>query len=134
KVVSSGAFAVDGAAQLSGNYSMMNRPKTLDAGAAVRSAFEKLLGSYVELKNHLVDSHAESAALSARSLHKAIDHIDQEQLEDTDRRVWDELSQSLMHHAHHRAQVSDIKRQTAAFQPLSDQLIQLVEKVGSDQL
>jgi len=134
KVVSSGAFAVDGAAQLSGNYSMMNRPKTLDVGAEVRSAFEKILGIYFELKNHLVDSHAESAGLSASSLHKAIEHIDKEKLDDKDRQVWDELSQSLMHHAHHIAQVSDIKQQRAAFQPLSDQLIQLVEKVGSDQL
>ncbi|HLT09081.1 MAG TPA: efflux RND transporter periplasmic adaptor subunit [Cyclobacteriaceae bacterium] len=134
KVVSSGAFAVDGAAQLSGNYSMMNRPQVLDVSAEVRSGLERILKIYFELKNHLVDSDAQKAALSARSLHKAIEGIDLEKLDSNDRKVWEGVDKSLMQQAHHIAQASDLDQQRAAFQSLSDRLILLVEKVGSEQL
>jgi Cu(I)/Ag(I) efflux system membrane fusion protein len=134
EVVSNGAFAVDGAAQLSGNYSMMNRPSTLEVSAGFREGFGQMLTFYFDLKNHLVNSNAKAASLAASSLHQAYKDFNEEGLDDPDRELWDELSQPLSHQAHSIAQATDLDKQRSAFQSLSDQVILLVEKVGTDQV
>ena len=134
EVVSNGVFAVDAAAQLSGNYSMMNRPVTLDLTASLKEGFEQVLAYYFDLKNHLVSSDGINAALSAEALHQAHQEIDEGQLSENDRQLWEEISQPLFHHARLIAQSTDLDKQRSSFQTLSDQLILLVEKVGTDQV
>jgi Cu(I)/Ag(I) efflux system membrane fusion protein len=131
EVVSNGAFAVDGAAQLSGNYSMMNRPQSLEVTAGFQKGFDQILTFYFDLKNSLVNSNAQAAALSAASMQKAYDEIDEEELESSDRKLWEELSHSLSHQAHLIAETTDIKQQRGFFQALSDQMILIVERVGT---
>ena len=131
EVVSNGAFAVDGAAQLSGNYSMMNRPQTLEVPTSFREGFEQVLALYFDLKNHLVKSDAKAAANAAASMHQAYKEINEEGLAEKDRQLWEELSGPLSHHVHLIAETTNLDQQRESFQPLSDQLILLVEKVGT---
>lgn len=133
EIVSNGVFAVDGAAQLTGNYSMMNRPQTLEVTVGFREGFNRVLAFYFDLKNHLVNSNAVAAASSAASMHQAYNEINEEELGEEDRQLWEELSGSLSHHAHSIAEESELEKQRSSFQPLSDQLILLLEKVGTDE-
>src|SRR5690606_34680144 len=56
EIVTNGVFAIDAAAQLSGNYSMLMRPdvKTMDVPQAFREQITALADAYFKVKNGLV--------------------------------------------------------------------------------
>src|SRR5690606_38177941 len=58
EIVTNGVFAIDAAAQLSGNYSMMMRPesKTMETPHAFKEQISTVADSYFNLKNALVNS------------------------------------------------------------------------------
>src|SRR5690554_5164745 len=97
EVVSQGAFAVDAAAQLSGNYSMMNRPQGSgpDLPPAFRKDFSHLLGFYFDLKDNLVNSDGEKAAISAADFREAHRKINAEPLAHEAQDLWREISSPL---------------------------------------
>ena len=133
EVVSNGAFAVDAAAQLSGHYSMMNRPVSLEVSSSFRKGFDHLMTFYFDLKDQLVSSNGRNAALSAASLHKAHQQINEEELDEKGQKLWEELAHPLVESASVIAQSNDLAVQRSEFQKLSDQVILLLEKIGTDE-
>ncbi|HLW18992.1 MAG TPA: efflux RND transporter periplasmic adaptor subunit, partial [Cyclobacteriaceae bacterium] len=132
EVVSNGAFAVDAAAQLSGHYSMMNRPVTLEVSSSFMQGFDQLMTFYFDLKDQLVSSNGRNAALSAASLHKAHQQINENELDKKGQQLWEEISHPLIESASQIAQSNDLEVQRSQFQTLSDQMILLLEKVGTE--
>src|SRR5699024_7155390 len=63
EIVTNGVFAVDAAAQLSGNYSMMMRPetKTMEVPQVFRDQITAVADAYFNVKNGLVEDDKDKA-------------------------------------------------------------------------
>src|SRR5690606_41617294 len=120
--------------QLSGHYSMMNRPVSLEVSSSFRKGFDHLMTFYFDLKDQLVSSNGRNAALSAASLHKAHQQINEEELDEKGQKLWEELAHPLVESASVIAQSNDLAVQRREFQKISDQVIMLLEKLVTDEL
>ncbi len=134
EVVTNGAFAIDAAAQLSGNYSMMNRPvdKTIPAPEKFISQLTAFVNQYFELKNSLVESHYQKAFSATSALGPLLNEIDMGLLDDEAHSAWMEHQPHLEDNINQLEQAKDIARQRQIFSPLSDRLAEVVEAFGID--
>lgn len=132
EIVTNGVFAIDGAAQLSGNYSMMNRP--IDDRIAVPEKFTNQLSvfvnQYFELKNSLVKSDFQLSQSNSKKLESALIKIDMKQLSEQAHTIWMEHQATLKKHIGHLQQTKDIEKQREMFSPLSNQIIETIETFG----
>ena len=134
QIVTNGVFAVDGAAQLSGNYSMMSAPATerMTVPEAFQQQFAVVVDRYYTLKNALVASDAAAARKAADNLIQAINKVDMSLLDGSTHAKWMQLLPGLKRHAEAIQQGSKIEQQRTAFSPLSDHLIDAVETFGTN--
>jgi membrane fusion protein, copper/silver efflux system len=135
EVVVNGAFAVDAAAQLAGNYSMMNRPVPrpggVDAPAAFMEALSGITDAYLGWKNALVEGDAVAARRLAGTLHHAVDAADAGVLSGEALAAWREHGHALFVAVTAAAGTGDLDRSRKVFQPASDALIALLDVFGS---
>ncbi|MDX5437954.1 MAG: efflux RND transporter periplasmic adaptor subunit [Pontibacter sp.] len=134
QVVTNGVFAVDGAAQLSGNYSMMTAPanKMMEVPEAFQNQFTAVIDQYYTLKNALVASDAAAARKAAGNLIQTINKVDMSLLDGSTHAKWMQLLPGLKRHAEAIQQGTKIEQQRIAFSPLSDHLIDAVETFGTN--
>ncbi|WP_018477621.1 efflux RND transporter periplasmic adaptor subunit [Pontibacter roseus] len=133
EVVSNGAFAVDGAAQLRGNYSMMSPPPA--GGPKAPEAFQKqlteLVNQYYTLKNALVASDVPAARQAAGTFVVKLGKVDMGLLEGPMHEQWMQLLPALKSNAEAIQKSRDLDKQRAAFSTLSNHLIEAVEVFGT---
>mgnify|MGYP005749406473 CR=1 FL=1 len=134
QVVTNGVFAVDGAAQLSGNYSMMSAPATerMEVPEAFQNQFTAVVDQYYTLKNALVASDVKAANKAADKLILAINKVDMSLLDGSTHAKWMQLLPGLKRHAEAIKQGTKLEQQRTAFSPLSDHLIDAVETFGTN--
>lgn len=129
EIVTNGVFSIDGAAQLSGNYSMMNR--ATDNTIAVPDQFAGQLSAFVlqyfELKNSLVKSNFQQSKTDARRLLAALDKIDMKLLQDEAHAVWMQHYTKLKKTVGAMQSVRDIDNLRSVFSALSDQVVETAE-------
>jgi membrane fusion protein, copper/silver efflux system len=132
EIVTNGVFAIDGAAQLSGNYSMMNR--AIDNTVAVPQKFTEQLSDFVnqyfELKNSLVKSNFQLTQYNAKKLESVLNKIDMKLLDEEAHSVWMEQYSKLKKYIGQLQTAKDIKKQREIFSALSNQIIETVEIFG----
>ena len=129
EVVTNGVFAIDAAAQLSGNYSMMNRApdKTISVPERFTAQLTDFVNQYFELKNNLVKSDFEAARSEATRVKAKLNSVDMKILDEDAHKVW------MMHHKELKKQIelfvkaSNIAQQRRVFDPLSTRIIATVE-------
>ncbi|MBC5991256.1 efflux RND transporter periplasmic adaptor subunit [Pontibacter cellulosilyticus] len=133
QVVTNGVFAVDGAAQLSGNYSMMTAPanKQMEVPEAFKNQLTAAVDQYYTLKNALVASDAAAARKQAGNLIQVINKVDMSLLDGSTHAKWMQLLPGLKTHAEAIQQGTKLEQQRTAFSPLSDHLIDAVETFGT---
>lgn len=132
EIVSNGVFAVDGAAQLSGNYSMMMAPqtKTIEVSEAFREQLDKVVEGYAALTRQLVASDPARSAQEADRLQNALEDIDMEQLDETAHDQWMSVYPEMLEKAREISAVSSIERQRTLYATLSEHLIETIEVFG----
>ncbi|MEX0966603.1 MAG: efflux RND transporter periplasmic adaptor subunit [Bacteroidia bacterium] len=132
EIVTNGVFAIDAAAQLSGNYSMMNRGT--DEFIPVPDEFTVQLtdfvNQYFELKNSLVQSNFKSAQSHTKKLESALNKIDMSLLAEEAHSAWMNHIAELENYTGLILKAKDIEKQREGFAPLSRQLIKAVETFG----
>jgi membrane fusion protein, copper/silver efflux system len=132
EIVANGVFAIDGAAQLSGNYSMMNR--ALDNTIAVPDKFTEQLSDFVnqyfELKNSLVNSDFQLTQTNTKKLASVFNKIDMKLLDEEAHSVWMEQYSKLKKDIGQLQTAKDIEKQREIFSALSNQIIKTVETFG----
>lgn len=132
EIVTNGVFAIDGAAQLSGNYSMMNRP--IDDRIAVPEKFTNQLSDFVnqyfELKNGLVKSDFQLSQTNSKKLESALVKIDMNHLSEEAHSVWMEHLDKLKKSIGQLQRSKDIEKQREIFSPLSNQIVESTETFG----
>jgi membrane fusion protein, copper/silver efflux system len=132
KVVSNGVFAVDAAAQLSGNYSMMMQPvmKTLDVPEAFRLQLESVIHQYLPVKDALVQTNSIATREAVPALLSAMSKVESGSLSKKASDVWSAIKPKLQKSINDLAKESDVELQRKHFEDLSDQLIEAVEYFG----
>ena len=126
EIVTNGVFSIDAAAQLSGNYSMMNRVS--DNTIAVPDRFSDLLtdfvNQYFDLKNSLVQSDFQLSQSNAEKLEAALNEIEMNLLDDEAHNIWMQHYRALKKQIELFVKANDIGNQRAVFSSLSNQLIE----------
>jgi len=146
EVVSHGAFAVDAAAQLNNNLSMMNKnvsvkkDKSGDATpsyinetpAAFKDQLDLLLTSYINLKNALVDTDQKASSLAASEVIENASKIDMTLLKDEAHLFWMEQLKAILDHTEKIESNEDIEEQRNQFDFLSQAIINSVKAFGTN--
>ncbi len=144
EVVTYGSFAIDAAAQLNNQASMMNKDVMLkgsdhgkhlpDYTAGTPQAFKHqlvdLVAKYLSLKEAFVNSDAEQAALAATEVGQALDAIDMSLLSGDAHMYWMEQLKALQAHSEKISQLPEIETQRKQFDFLSQALINAVKVFG----
>lgn len=143
EVVTYGNFAIDAAAQLNNQASMMNRDvavKGMDQQAlpdyqkSTPMAFKKQLGAvvqaYLSLKDALVATDPEQAKTAAPKLEKALAAIDRNAVKGAAQQFWLEQLSALKAHSAQIAGKTDVEEQRQQFDFLSQALIKTVKVFG----
>lgn len=146
EVVSHGAFAVDAAAQLNNNLSMMNKnvsvkkDKSGDATPsyinetpdAFKNQLDLLLTSYINLKNALVDTDQEASSLAASEVIENASKIDMTLLKGEAHLFWMEQLKAIVDHTEKIESNKDIEEQRNQFDFLSQAIINSVKAFGTN--
>jgi membrane fusion protein, copper/silver efflux system len=132
EVVTHGVFAVDASAQLSGNYSMMSRPrsKTLEVPQAFREQMTALANAYFEVKNALVNSEAVAAKTASNNLETTLSEVDMHLLKGTAHDQWMVLQQQLSDHLSMMDKADNLETLRQHFSGLSDSMVEITETFG----
>lgn len=132
EIVTNGVFAVDAAAQLSGNYSMMNRPvsKRVSVPDKFKSQLTDLTKRYFDLKNALVKSDFNASKNIAGKVSQSLKAVDMNLLDDHVHQDWMEKENQLRKSIEAITKAKDIEEQRKHFEPLSDALIESAEHFG----
>jgi Cu(I)/Ag(I) efflux system membrane fusion protein len=132
QVVSNGVFAIDAAAQLSGNYSMMMRPevKTLDTPEEFRKQLTAFVQSYLPIKDALVKTDANATKKTVSPAKASLSKVDMKLLEGKAHDIWMNLLMPMQVSLDKIGQSSEVEEQRKHFEILSDNLIDAVEYFG----
>ncbi|AGA78684.1 RND family efflux transporter, MFP subunit [Echinicola vietnamensis DSM 17526] len=130
QIVTNGVFAVDGAAQLSGKYSMMAHPEEQDfqVSESFGKVIEEVIAAYLTMKNRLVRD--ESGQAAAGNLHKLLTEENPPLSQEKALEKWKEISESLAANALAMSQTSDIAKQREWLVPVSNEMIKLLDAFG----
>lgn len=132
QVVSNGVFAIDAAAQLSGNYSMMTRPevKTLKVPEEFTKQLTAFVQSYLPVKNALVKTDVQGAQKAINPAKSSLSKVDMKLLEGKAHDIWMKLLRPMEGSLDKISKSSDVEEQRKHFETLSDNLIEAVEYFG----
>lgn len=132
EVVSEGTFAVDASAQLTGSYSMMNRPaeKNSNAPLKFREQLSGVLSAYYVVKNALVASDKNNASGGANSVLMALKSVSHKLQDEEADKTWQKIKSNIEKYALIIQKAKTLEEQREAFEGLSNALIEAVEKFG----
>ncbi len=132
EIVVNGVFAIDAAAQLRGNYSMMNRPvsKTISVPVNFIEQLTTFVTDYFSVKNNLVLSDFNQAAISSSGLIQSFGKIETNLLSDNTRTVWLEHETFMKNYLDKMSKSVNLEEQRINFATLSNELIKIIERFG----
>lgn len=133
EIVINGVFALDAAAQLSGNYSMMSRPllEHIPVPAEFKQQFTEFVDAYFKMKNDLVASDFIKAHKSASNFQEKFNMINVEHLGTNAKEYWRKSETAIRKSIEKFSVANDIVEQRTAFAELSLQMIESVEAIGT---
>lgn len=146
EIVTQGAFAIDAAAQLNNQMSMMNRNVTIkkddssstgpsfvsETPTEFKSQLDKLVQSYIELKDALVSTDAIIAKAATGKLMDQLGKVDMTLLQSEAHIYWMDQSAAIKNHAGKILESKDIEEQRRQFSFLSQAMINSLQAFGTD--
>lgn len=144
-VVTNGAFAIDAAAQLNNNRSMMNRDVSIKKDSrpndipdykestpeAFKSQLNNIANAYILLKDALVETNPSEASVNASALLQIIDQSDMPILTDDAQMYWMENLKGLQSHTQQIIDLDQIEKQRDQFEFLSEAMIKTITAFGT---
>lgn len=132
EIVTNGVFAIDAAAQLNGNYSMMNRPesKRLLVPEKFKAQLTNLTKNYFDLKNNLVKSDFTKTRNNAEKVLQSIKSVNMKLLDDKAHHVWMEQEKQIRNSTEQISKAKDLEEQRIHFKKLSDVIIETADNFG----
>lgn len=132
EIVTNGVFAIDAAAQLSGNYSMMLRPevKTMEVPQAFRGQITTVANAYFEIKEALVTSNSSEAKSAANVLKNSLGGVKVGLLDGKPGNEWNKLSEQVSMHVGMLESAKDLEEMREHFRALSASMLEITELFG----
>ena len=132
EIVTNGVFAIDAAAQLSGNYSMLMRPdvKTMDVPQAFQKQITALADAYFKVKNGLVADDAKATKSALEQLREALNQIAMDELKGQAHDHWMALKQQLAEAAKMMQGEETLVGLRQHFSMLSENMLEVTESFG----
>jgi Cu(I)/Ag(I) efflux system membrane fusion protein len=132
EIVTNGVFAIDAAAQLSGNYSMLMRPetKTMDVPLAFRKQITAVADAYFKVKNALVEDNAQEATSALKEMEKAMAKVEMQNLQGKAHEQWMTLKEQLTEAIEMMKKAKDLETLRQHFSMLSENIMEVTESFG----
>ncbi len=132
EVVVNGVFAVDAAAQLSGRFSMMNRPEKRPDEIPARfiEQLDAVTSAYLQLSEALISSDFEKSKSSLNRIIDALTEVDMRLLKGRFHDDWMMLQSELSKALTRARQAKDLESLRVDFSAISNLLIEINEKLG----
>ncbi|SFN80966.1 membrane fusion protein, Cu(I)/Ag(I) efflux system [Algoriphagus ornithinivorans] len=132
EIVTNGVFAIDAAAQLSGNFSMMNRPETrsLEVSSAFRDQITQIADAYFRVKNGLVSDQLNQSQKDLTEVKKAVSQVDMKLVEGKAHDSWMKVQAQLNAAVGNMEKASSIDEARKGFSSLSEAVLEMTELFG----
>lgn len=132
EIVTNGAFAIDAAAQLSGQYSMMNRPKTksLEVSEEFRNQITAVADAYFNVKNHLVQDNLISSKSAAKDLKQFLSKVNMQLVQGEAHDRWMTILGGLQDASEKMGNAGNLEEARKHFSMLSQQILEMTETFG----
>jgi Cu(I)/Ag(I) efflux system membrane fusion protein len=132
EIVTNGVFAIDAAAQLSGQYSMMNRPKSksLDVSAEFRDQITAVADVYFQIKNHLIQDDLASSKSAVKDFQKSLSRVNMQLVQDEAHDRWMKVLAGLSDARAKMESAADLGDSRVHFSMLSQHILEMTETFG----
>jgi membrane fusion protein, copper/silver efflux system len=132
EIVTNGVFAIDAAAQLSGQYSMMKRPeiKTMEVSEKFRDQITAVADAYFLVKNGLVKDNLTDAQKSLATLDQSLSKVTMDLVKDQAHDKWMEMLKGIKDARAKMGSAKDIEEVRKHFSMLSFHLLEMTETFG----
>ena len=132
EIVTNGVFAIDAAAQLSGNYSMMMRPetKTMETPQAFREQITTVADTYFKIKNALVNSDLEAGKTASKELENTLSRVDMQLLAGGAHDHWMLLEKGISSDIKKIGEAGNLEEMRQHFAMLSENILEMTESFG----
>ncbi|SEG17991.1 efflux RND transporter periplasmic adaptor subunit [Algoriphagus boritolerans] len=132
EIVTNGVFAIDAAAQLSGNFSMMNRPETksLEVSDEFRDQLTAVADAYFLVKNSLVQDKLADAQKSLNSLDQSLTNVNMNLVKGQAHDLWMGILSGMKDAKAKIAGTKDIEEARKHFSMLSFHMLEATETFG----
>lgn len=132
EIVTNGAFAIDAAAQLSGQFSMMKRPeiKSIEVSEEFKNQITAVADAYFQVKNGLVSDNLQAAQSSLTKLDQSLAKVNMSLAKDQAHDKWMEMLKGMKDARGEMAATKDIEEARKHFSMLSFHLLEMTETFG----
>jgi membrane fusion protein, copper/silver efflux system len=132
EIVTNGVFAIDAAAQLSGQYSMMKRPETksIEVSEEFRIQITAVAEAYFQVKNGLVKDQLADAQKSLMTLDQSLSKVNMGLVKDQAHDLWMEMLKGIKDARIKMGAAKDIEEARKHFSMLSYQILEMAETFG----
>lgn len=132
EIVTNGVFAIDASAQLSGQFSMMNRPKTksLEVSQEFRDQITSVADAYFLVKNNLVKDNLSEAQKSLSTLDQNLGKVNMNLVKGEAHDLWMGMLSGLKDAKTKMANTKDLEEARKHFSMLSFHMLEVTETFG----
>lgn len=132
EVVTNGAFAIDAAAQLSGQFSMMSRPETksLEVSSEFRNQITQVADSYFGIKNSLVKDDLEGTKKGVNQFAQDLSKVNMSLVKDKAHEQWMTQLSGLKDAAQKITSSPNLEEARKHFSTLSLHILEMTETFG----
>lgn len=132
EIVTNGVFAIDAAAQLSGNYSMLMRPetKTMEVPQEFRQQMTAIADAYFPVKNALVKDDFQEARSGLVEVENALAKVEMRNLKGKAHDHWMALKEQLAVAVTMMKGAKDLEALRQHFAMLSESILEVTESFG----
>lgn len=132
EIVTNGVFAIDAAAQLSGQYSMMKRPETksMEVSEEFRNQITAVADAYFQVKNGLVKDNLGDAQKALTTIDQSLAKVNMALVKDQAHDKWMEILQGMKDARGKMGTTKDIEEARKHFSMLSFHMLEMTETFG----
>jgi membrane fusion protein, copper/silver efflux system len=131
EIAVNGVFAIDAAAQLRGNYSMMTQPVRTGLPEPFRTNLEQLFNIYFQVQSALAADDPTAAQNHARQLRQQLQRVGLHSLDGEHHMFWMEQYQAIDEAVQAFLQERTLERMRIPFEPLSEAFIATARTLGA---
>lgn len=132
EIVTNGVFAIDAAAQLSGNYSLLMRPKvkSLEVSQEFLKQVTVVADAYFDVADALVESNQQGTKLAIVKMKNSVAKVNMQELQGMAHDKWMEVHKKLSEAIQMIEKADNLESQRLYFALLSEGMIEISESFG----